>query len=188
MISKLRSCSLTAALIVAASSPAFAVQFDFYKLKADGLGPSDLIPDGALGTDYLASYGDFVREVAVRGRVVAAIKPTVYAPAAGTVTLLVEAGDTVAKGQILARVQSPELASQLNQERATLQRLETELTRQAIEKKQRELTNQQTIDMAAVAIRAAERELRRAQTSWDGPGHVRKAAGLGERHGLGCHQ
>lgn len=114
-----------------------------------------------------ASYGDFVRDVAVRGRVVAAIKPTVYAPAAGTVTLLVEAGDTVAKGQILARVQSPELASQLNQERATLQRLETELTRQAIEKKQRELTNQQTIDMAAVAIRAAERELRRAQTSWD---------------------
>ena len=113
------------------------------------------------------SHGDFIRDVAVRGRVVAAIKPTVYAPADGTVTLAVEAGDTVSRGQILARVQSPELASQLSQEKATLQRLETELTRQAIEKKQREMTNQQTTDMAAVATRAAERELRRAQTSWN---------------------
>ena len=111
--------------------------------------------------------GDFIRDVAVRGRVVAAIKPTVYAPADGSVTLLVEAGDTVEKGAILARIQSPELTSQLSQERASLQGLETELTRQGIEKKQRELTNQQTTDLAAVAIRAAERELRRAQTSWD---------------------
>lgn len=110
--------------------------------------------------------GDFTRDVAVRGRVVAAIKPTVYAPADGTVELLVEAGDTVEERAILARITSPELNSELNQELATLQRLDTELTRQAIEKKQRELTNQQTIDMAAVEIQAAERELRRAEASW----------------------
>jgi HlyD family secretion protein len=112
------------------------------------------------------SRGDFVRDVAVRGRVVAAIKPTVYAPADGTVTLSVQAGDTVAAGAVLAAVDSPELTSELDQERATLERLSAELTRQGIEKKQQELTNQQAIDMARVAIRAADRELRRAEASW----------------------
>lgn len=110
---------------------------------------------------------DFVRDVAVRGRVVAAVKPTIYAPAAGVATLLVEAGDTVAAGAGLAVIASPELTAELGQERATLQRMETELTRQSISTKQQELEDQQTIDMAGVAIRAAERELRRAQASWD---------------------
>jgi len=117
-----------------------------------------------LGT---VARGDFVRDVAVRGRVVAAIKPTVYAPAEGVVTLTVEAGATVDESQVLARVESPRLANQLDQERATLERVETELTRQGIEKKKRELRNQQTADMARVAVTAAERELRRAQASWD---------------------
>jgi HlyD family secretion protein len=110
---------------------------------------------------------DFVRDVAVRGRVVAAVKPTVYAPAEGVVTLMVEAGDTVSESQVLAGVKSPRLANELDQELATLQRIETELTRQGIEKKKRELRNQQTTDMARVAVTAAERELRRAQASWD---------------------
>lgn len=110
---------------------------------------------------------DFVRDVAVRGRVVAAVKPTVYAPADGVVTLAVEAGDAVAASDLLATIDSPELTSQLGQERATMQRMETELTRQSINSQQQELEKQQTIDMAEVAIKAAERELRRAQTSWD---------------------
>ena len=112
------------------------------------------------------SRGDFVRDVAVRGRVVAAIKPTVYAPAQGTVTLAAQAGDTVTAGAVLAEIDSPELTSELNQELATLERLATEITRQDIEKKQQELTNQQAIDMARVAIQAAQRELRRAEASW----------------------
>ncbi len=110
--------------------------------------------------------GDFVRDVAVRGRVVAAVKPTVYAPADGVVTLEVKAGDTVEEGAVIARVHSPTLSNLLDQEKATLQRMQTELTRQGIERKKRELQNQQTIDMARVAITAAERELRRAEASW----------------------
>ena len=110
--------------------------------------------------------GEFVRDVAVRGRVVAAIKRTVYAPADGTVTLKVQAGDTVQAGDAIAEVASPELASELDQERATLERLETEITRQSIETKKQDLANQQTIDLARVAIEAAARELRRAETSW----------------------
>lgn len=110
--------------------------------------------------------GHFVRDVAVRGRVVAAVKPTVYAAADGTVTLQVQAGDAVAAGDVLAEVSSPELASALEQERATLQRLQSELTRQGIEKKKAELRNRQEIDLAQVDIVAAERELRRAEASW----------------------
>jgi HlyD family secretion protein len=115
----------------------------------------------------IVTRNDFVRDVAVRGRVIAAVKPTVYAPAEGVVTLMVEAGDTVSESQVLAGVESPRLANELDQELATLQRMETELTRQGIEKKKRELRNQQTTDMARVAVTAAERELRRAQASWD---------------------
>lgn len=112
------------------------------------------------------SRGDFIRDVAVRGRVVAAVKPTVYAPADGVVTLEVNAGDTVEQGAVIARVHSPTLSNLLDQEKATLERMQTELTRQDIERKKRELQNKQTTDMARVAIRAAERELRRAEASW----------------------
>lgn len=109
---------------------------------------------------------DFVRDLAVTGRVVAAVKPTVYAPAAGIVTLQVMAGDQVAAGAVLARIDSPELDAQLAQERSTLRRLESALARQRIEARKQQAQNQQAADMAAVALAAAERELRRADKSW----------------------
>ncbi len=112
------------------------------------------------------STGEFIRDVAVRGRVVAAVKPTVYAPAEGTVTLLVEAGVRVSEGDLLAEVDSPELASRLEQERSTLQSLETQISRQDIETRKRKLALRQSVDLARVAIVAAERELRRAEASW----------------------
>ena len=57
--------------------------------------------------------GTLVRDASVNGRVVAAVSPTLYAPAAGTVTLKVSAGDTVKKGDVLAdaRVARPERRS-----------------------------------------------------------------------------
>lgn len=126
--------------------------------------------DRAMARDRLrlatVARSDFVRDVAVRGRVVAAVKPTLYAPADGTVDLEARAGDTVASGQVLARLDSPELSSRLDQERSTLERLEAELTRQEIEKRKQELVNRQTVDLARVAITAAERELKRAELSW----------------------
>ena len=106
--------------------------------------------------------GDFVRDVGVQGTIVAAISPTVYAPAQGTVTLLIQAGDTVEEGDVLATVDSPNLTSELRQEQATLQSVQTEIDRQQIELKRRQLENQQTIDLARVKITAAEREQRRA--------------------------
>jgi HlyD family secretion protein len=60
--------------------------------------------------------GDFVRDISVLGRVVAAVRPTVYSPADGTITLAVEAGHEVKKGQVLAKLESPELSNQLFQQ------------------------------------------------------------------------
>ncbi len=109
--------------------------------------------------------GEFVRDVAVRGTIVAAVSPTLFTPADGTVTLNVAAGDSVTINEIVATIDSPEVTSRLGQERATLQRMENELERQAIDKKKAELKNQQTVELARVEIIAAERELRRADAS-----------------------
>lgn len=109
--------------------------------------------------------GDFVRDVGVQGTVVAAISPTLFSSAQGTVTLLIQAGDTVAEGEVLATVNSPNLTSQLQQEQASLQSVQTEFERQRIEFKRKQLENQQTIDLARVKITAAEREQRRAQAA-----------------------
>ena len=76
--------------------------------------------------------GTLVRDAAVNGRVVAAVSPTLYAPAGGTVTLKIQAGDTVAKGTVMAVIDSPELANELQREQATLAQLEAEVSRQRI--------------------------------------------------------
>ena len=109
--------------------------------------------------------GDFVRDVGVQGTVVAAISPTLFSSAQGTVTLAIQAGDSVGEGDVLATVDSPNLTSQLQQEQATLQSVQTEFERQRIEFKRKQLENQQTIDLARVKITAAEREQRRAQSA-----------------------
>jgi len=110
--------------------------------------------------------GTFVREVAAQGTVVAAVSPTLFAPATGTVHFLVQAGDEVKKSQVLATLESPELRNELQRERATLEALEVAVQRQSIETRRQLLANQQASDLANVAIQAAERELRRAEDSW----------------------
>ncbi len=109
--------------------------------------------------------GDFVRDIAVQGRVVAAVSPTLYAPDQGTVTLSVVAGDSVAVGQVLAVIESAEILSLRLQERATLASAEVNLERQRIQVKKEILRNQQAIDLAMVARTAAERESRRAESA-----------------------
>ena len=109
--------------------------------------------------------GDFVRDIAVQGRVVAAVSPTLYAPDQGTVTLSVVAGDTVAVGEVLAVIESAEILSLRLQEQATLASAEVNLERQRIQVKKEILRNQQAIDLAMVARTAAERESRRAESA-----------------------
>jgi HlyD family secretion protein len=109
---------------------------------------------------------DLVRDVSVQGRVVAAVRPSLFAPAVGTITLLVEAGATVSEGQSLAQLDSPQLQNQLQQEQATLDSLSVELDRQRIETKQKALDNLKNIDLTRVTLVAADRERRRAESGF----------------------
>ena len=106
--------------------------------------------------------GDLVRDVSVQGRVVAAVSPTLYASAPGTITLNVEAGEQVEAGQILAAIDSPELRNQLQQAEASLAQRKLELERQRIESRQLALEKRKAADLADVALVAAKREKRRA--------------------------
>ncbi len=109
---------------------------------------------------------DLVRDVSVQGRVIAAVSPSLFAPAEGTITLLVDAGARVSEGQSLARLDSPELQNQLQQEQASLDSLSVELDRQRIETKQKALNNSKNIDLTRVTLVAAERERRRAESGY----------------------
>lgn len=105
--------------------------------------------------------GTLVRDVSVQGRVVAAVSPTLYAPAPGTVTLDVVAGDKVEKGQVLAELYSPELTNRLAQEQAALQGMQVDYERAQIEARRKRLDSQRTLDQATIDRKTAEREVER---------------------------
>jgi len=113
----------------------------------------------------LVSRGDLVRDLNVQGRVVAAVSPTLYCPATGTVTLAVQPGNAVETGQALATIDSPELRAAYLQEQSTLDRLNAELEREKIQARKAQVKSHQTIDLAQVKLTAAEREMRRAEES-----------------------
>ena len=115
----------------------------------------------------IVTRGDLVRDLNVQGRVVAAISPTLYSPATGTVTLKVQPGDIVSLGQVLATIDSPEVRSEFMQEQSTLDRFNAELERDKIQVRKARVKGQQTIDLARVELTAAEREMRRAEESID---------------------
>ena len=107
--------------------------------------------------------GDLVREVSADGRVVAASSPTSFSPAQGIAGVMVEAGEVVEAGQLLARVESPELESTLEQERATLAAIASDHERLTISGRQRQLENRQDVELAEVRLAAAERAHDRAK-------------------------
>ena len=111
--------------------------------------------------------GDLIRDVSVQGRVVAAVSPTLYAAAPGTITLHADAGERVISGQVLATVDSPELDNRLQQARASLEQRRVELERQRIESRQLALEKRKSADLANVALVAAEREKRRADQAYE---------------------
>lgn len=113
----------------------------------------------------VVSRGDLVRDLNVQGRVVAAVSPTLYSPATGTVTLEVQPGNAVSLDQVLARIDSPEVRSEFLQEMSSLDRLNAELEREKIQARKAQVKSQQTIDLAKVKLTAADREMRRAEES-----------------------
>jgi HlyD family secretion protein len=110
----------------------------------------------------IVSEGDLVRDVSVQGKIVAAVSPTLYATASGSITLQAVAGEQVVAGQILASVDSPELTSLLRQSESALEQRKVELQRQHIQSRQQALEKRKAADLADVALVAANREQRRA--------------------------
>lgn len=108
--------------------------------------------------------GDLVHDVSVQGRVVAASRSTLFSPSAGVVELSARQGEQVTAGQVLAVVDSPELDNRLQQERATLDALESDTSRLELSARQRRQDAQQSLDLLEVRTAAAERELKRSET------------------------
>ena len=128
---------------------------------------ADRSVDGATLRIAEVTRGRFLSDVAVQGRVVAAVSPTLYATAAGTVTTQVTAGDAVTTGQVLAVVEAPELRAEFERERSTLQSLQAAYERGRIEARAQQAANQQTADLALVRLNAARREVDRIRTAFE---------------------
>lgn len=111
--------------------------------------------------------GSFVRDLVASGQVVAAGSPTLYAPSAGVITLKVHAGDGVAKGQIIAVIDSPELAARLLQEEATGQSLAIDARRAQLDASARLAQLRAAYQQAQVDQRTAQRELERSRKAYE---------------------
>jgi HlyD family secretion protein len=105
--------------------------------------------------------GTLVRDASVNGRVVAAISPTLYSTAQSTVTLKVNAGDTVKQGEVLAVLESPDLSDALKREQSSYQQLQAEVARQQILAKKQKLLAQRDADTAEIERLSAQRTLER---------------------------
>ena len=115
------------------------------------------------------TQGTLVRDASVNGRVVAAVSPTLYAPAPATVTLKVRAGDKVKKGQVLALLESFDLANALRRETSTYEELKAEIARQEIVARKQKLIAVRDADQAEIDRAAAQRAFER----------IEKVGGLG---------
>lgn len=107
--------------------------------------------------------GTLVRDAAVNGRIVAAVSPTLFSTAAATVSLKVQAGDTVKKGQVLAVLTSPDLSDALKREQTAYEQLVAEVARQEILAKKQKLLAQREADTAEIDRLSAQRTLERYQ-------------------------
>ena len=83
--------------------------------------------------------GELVRDILASGKVIAANAPQIYAPVEGYVDLFVKAGDTVVIDQLIARLESPELETQLKQQSSELDSLKGELARKELDARRQTL-------------------------------------------------
>jgi HlyD family secretion protein len=151
-------------ILVALAGIAALVMLILILVRYSGAGAS---VDRARVSIATVERGNFVRDIAADGQVVAAVSPTLYANALGTVTLKVHAGDTVAKGQVLAIVDSPDLTAKMSQEEATLvgQHLDWERSTLDAEHKLSQLRD--AYNQAEVDQKTAQRERDRSRKAYE---------------------
>jgi HlyD family secretion protein len=135
-----------------------------YVLRYSGAGSS---VDRSRVSIATVERGSFVRDIAADGQVVAAVSPTLYANALGTVTLKVHAGDSVSKGQVLAVVDSPDLTAKLSQEEATSVGLRIDWQRASLDAEQKLLQLKDAFNQAQVDQKTAQRELDRSRKAYE---------------------
>ncbi|WP_158753873.1 efflux RND transporter periplasmic adaptor subunit [Dyella sp. S184] len=111
--------------------------------------------------------GQFVRDIAAEGKVVAAVSPTLYATYGGAVTLQVHAGDTVKKGQVLAVVDSPELRNKLAQEQSKADAMQVDYLQSQADARSKRSDLQKAFDNAQIDEKSAETNLSREQKASD---------------------
>jgi HlyD family secretion protein len=109
--------------------------------------------------------GTLVRDLAVDGRIVASSYPTLYSPAQGIATLKVRAGDAVERDQLLAHIDSPELAGELLQQASQVEALEAELSGQRVTNRTMNLRNQRDVELKRLEQETAEREMARSSSA-----------------------
>lgn len=112
------------------------------------------------------TIGNLVRDAAVNGRVVAAVSPTLYASATGSVTLKTKAGDTVKKGQVLAVIESLDVQEALKREQSTLEQLEADVARQHILAKKQKLNAQRDAEQAQIELISAKLAVERIEPAF----------------------
>jgi len=109
--------------------------------------------------------GDLQRDLAVQGRVLAAVSPTLFAATNGAVTLKVKAGDRVVKDQVLALIDSPELINLYQQALSTQEELKLAVYRQELETRSALMDNKQSLELAAVDLEVTKTKSIRATAS-----------------------
>jgi HlyD family secretion protein len=85
----------------------------------------------------------------------------------GTVTLKVHAGDSVAKGQVLAVVDSPDLTAKMSQEEATLAGLRLDWQRATLDAEHKLSQLRDAYDQAEVDQKTAQRERDRSRKAYE---------------------
>jgi len=100
----------------------------------------------------------FERDIAADGRVIAAVSPSLYAAASGTVHFDVKAGHQVEAGQAVGTLESPELQSELAREKAQLQALTADYERARLDVRQQAVLADDALQQAQVDRDAAATE------------------------------
>ncbi|WP_430456198.1 efflux RND transporter periplasmic adaptor subunit [Rheinheimera sp.] len=111
------------------------------------------------------SRGDFVRDLAVQGKVVAANAPTLVSQQDGLVRFIKQPGEAVTIGDLLAVVESPSLENEVKQQQALWLSMQSEHERAKLLAREQQLDMQQIESSARVNLQAAKRELARAEQS-----------------------
>lgn len=148
--------ALVAAVLLAVSLPALKRAF------ASGASVSEARL--AIAT---VDRGPFRRDLAAEGKVVAAVSPTLYAPAPGALSLRVHAGDEVKKGQVLAVVDDPQLVVKLAQETSSLATAKADVAKSEVDAKVQHAALQGALDDASVDKETAENDLARQQKAFE---------------------